>query len=208
MFIKISGPTYRVKFVLSTNDEKDVDKIEKELAEMDTQFPTDSQARSANVTYNGRTFTVFDFMKYLTDKVDELKNKQVQDVYKSTLFGGLNYLSADPEIAQDQLQRDLASLERQIVERENNIIDIDTYVMQLVTGKEGARLNLQHTHAKFIKVAEDDMVKEADEVIEDYYNELYEDSEGSPDYGTALEHPEQTKDELSTEIRHHKFKKK
>jgi hypothetical protein len=95
-----------------------------------------------------------------------------------------------------------------MVERENNLIDIDTYMMQLVTGKEGATLNLSHTNDKFIKIAEDDMVKQADEEIEDYYNELYEDSEGSPDFGTALVYPKETRDELTTKIHHHKFKKK
>lgn len=194
----------------------DVDKIEKELAEIAIQFFTDSQLKAANVTFNGRTSTVYDFKKDLQDQVDKIKSKDIKSVYQSTLFGNLDYLGSDPEVMQDELQRELASLERQIVERENNIIDIDTYVAQLVTNKEGARFTMQHTNAKFIKIAEDDdiksskddMIKEADEEIEDYYNDLYEGSEGSPDYGTALEHPEETIDQLSTEIRHHKFKKK
>jgi len=208
MFIKISAPTYNPSFVKNNTDLQDVDKIEKELAKIDLMFPTDTQAKSATTTFNGRTITVFAFGQILEDQIDKLKNKDIQEVYKSTLFDGINYLKADPEIAQQQLQKDLASLERQMVERENNLIDIDTYMMQLVTGKEGATLNLSHTNAKFIKIAEDDMVKQADEEIEDYYNELYEGSEGSPDFGTALEHPKETRDELTTKIYHHKFKKK
>ena len=210
IFIKVSGPpTYTLKFVKTPVDLKDVDKIEKELAEINVQYPTDAEAKTKNVRFNGRTMTVFDFGQMLEDAVDKVQDTKIQDMYKSTLFGGgIDYLHADPEIAQDQLQKDLASLERQIVERENNLIDIDTYVLQLVTGKEGAQLNIGHTNAKFIKIAEDDLVKQADEEIEDYYNELYEDSEGSPDFGTALEHPEETKNELTPDIHHHKFKKK
>jgi hypothetical protein len=64
-----------------------------------------------------------------------------------------------------------------------------------------------HTNAKFVKLAED-IIKEADEEIENYYNDLYDESEGSPNFGTALEHPIETRNELSTKIHHHKFKKK
>ena len=50
-------------------------------------------------------------------------------------------------------------------------------------------------------------VKEADAEIEDYYNDLYEDSEGSPEYGTALEHPEESRKTLTTDIPKHQHKK-
>jgi hypothetical protein len=208
MFIKISAPLYLQSFVKNNTDLQDVDKIEKELAKIDSMYPTDSQKRSNRTSFVGRNMSVFDFAQMLEDQVDKLKDKEVREMYNSTVFDGINYLHADPEIAQQQLQKDLASLERQMVERENNLIDIDTYMMQLVTGKEGASLNLSHTNAKFIKTAIDDMVKQSDEEIEDYYNELFEDSEGSPDFGTALEHPEETRNELTTKIHHHKFKKK
>ncbi len=208
MFIKISAPLYLQSFVKNNTDLQDVDKIEKELAKIDSMYPTDSQKRSNRTSFVGRNMSVFDFAQMLEDQVDKLKDKEVREMYDSTVFDGINYLHADPEIAQQQLQKDLASLERQMVERENNLIDIDTYMMQLVTGKEGASLNLSHTNAKFIKTATDDMFKQSDEEIEDYYNELFEDSEGSPDFGTALEHPEETRNELTTKIHHHKFKKK
>jgi hypothetical protein len=50
-------------------------------------------------------------------------------------------------------------------------------------------------------------IKESDAEIEDYYNDLYEDSEGSPEYGTALEHPKETRYILTKDIPHHKHKK-
>jgi len=212
MFIKISAPNYTIKFVKNSADFDDIEKIEKELAEIATLFPTDSQKRATNVTFLGRTYDVFTFVQKLQDKVEEIKNKQIKDLYNSTLFGGINYLNADPEIAQDQLQKDLASLERQIVERENNLIDIDTYMMQLVTGKEGAQLNISHTNAKFVKIADQPTEEEVLEPVKDYFNKLYEDTPGSPDMGDLYTHPEKHRNELSTEAQvksdKPKFKKK
>jgi hypothetical protein len=50
-------------------------------------------------------------------------------------------------------------------------------------------------------------IKESDTEIEDYYNDLYEDSEDSPEYGTALEHPKETRYTLTVDIPKHKHKK-
>ena len=50
-------------------------------------------------------------------------------------------------------------------------------------------------------------IKESDAEIEDYYNELYEDSEGSPEFGTALEHPKETRNVPTEDIPKHKHKK-
>jgi hypothetical protein len=43
------------------------------------------------------------------------------------------------------------------------------------------------------------MDKEADKVTKKYFNELYEDSEGSPNYGDVLENPENYHHTLTTE---------
>jgi hypothetical protein len=208
MFIKISALPYNIKFVKTTNDFNNVDKIEKELAEIKNIYPTDSEAKIAKVTYDNKVYSVFDFRELLKNQIDKITNKNVTDMYNSTIFGGLNYLNVNPELLQEKVQKELASLERNIIERENNLADIDLLMTQLVLNKEGVQMSIQHTNAKFVKTAEDDMVKEADEVIEDYYNKLYQDSKGSPDFGTALEHPEETKNELTTNIHHHRFKKK
>jgi adenylate cyclase len=213
MFIKISGPSlYIAKFVKTQADLQDVDKIEKELAEINVQYPTDAEAKTKNVKFDGRTLSVFAFGQMLEDSVDKVADNKVQDMYNSSLFGGINYLDADPEIAQEQLQKDLASLERQIVERENNLIDIDTYMMQLVTGKEGAQLNISHTNAKFVKIADQPSEEEVLEPVKDYFNKLYQDTPGSPDMGDLYTHPEKHRNELSTEAEiksdKPKFKKK
>ena len=59
--------------------------------------------------------------------------------------------------------------------------------------------------SKFILASK--FVKEADEEIENYYNELFDDTEDSPEYGTALEHPQQTRNILTKDIPKHKHKK-
>lgn len=212
MFTKISAPNYNPTFVKNTSDLQDVDKIEKELAKIDSMYPTDAQAKSNYVVFNGSRITVFDYGTKLQEAVDKNKDKEVREMYNSTIFDGINYLHADPEIAQQQLQKDLASLERQMVERENNLIDIDSYMMQLVTGKEGAQLNLSHTNAKFIKVADQPTEEEVLEPVKDYFNKLYQDTPGSPDMGDLYTHPEKHRNELSTEAQvksdKPKFKKK
>ena len=212
MFTKISAPNYNPTFVKNTSDLQDVDKIEKELAKIDLMYPTDAQAKSNYVIFNGSRITVFDYGTKLQEAVDKNKDKEVREMYNSTVFDGINYLHADPEIAQQQLQKDLASLERQMVERENNLIDIDTYMMQLVTGKEGAQLNISHTNAKFVKIADQPTEEEVLEPVKDYFNKLYQDTPGSPDMGDLYTHPEKHRNELSTEAQvktdKPKFKKK
>ena len=57
---------------------------------------------------------------------------------------------------------------------------------------------MANNKSKFIKTA-GDMDKEADKVTKKYYNDLYDDSEGSPNYGDILEHPEDYHHTLTTE---------
>jgi len=159
-----------------------------------------------------------DFIDKLNKKIKSINDMAIYtgeyaDFLNSDVFAGLGAsfgLNPSEEATQWQGPRDLASLERLIRARQENIEDIDAYIFDLVTGGEFTPFssNIAHTNAKFVKTAKDDLVKEADEEIENYYNNLYQDSEGSPDYGTALEHPEETKNELSTKIHHHRFRKK
>jgi hypothetical protein len=62
-----------------------------------------------------------------------------------------------------------------------------------------------NTKSKFVLASK--FIKESDAEIEKYYNDLYEDSEGSPDYGTALEHPKETRNISTEDIPKHKHKK-
>jgi len=62
-----------------------------------------------------------------------------------------------------------------------------------------------NTKSKFVLASK--YIKESDTEIEDYYNDLYEDSEDSPEYGTALEHPKETRYILTKDIPKHDHKK-
>lgn len=167
---------------------------------------------------DGKKVKVKDFISKLERQSRDLENKPVftgeyADFLNSELMAGIGatlQLNPSEEAYRWQGPRDLAALERQIRARKENIEDIDSYIFDLVTGGEFTLFssNIAHTNSKFVKIAEEDMTKEADEVIEEYYNELYQDSEGSPDFGTALEHPKETRNELTTKIHHPRFKKK
>ena len=62
-----------------------------------------------------------------------------------------------------------------------------------------------NTKSKYVLASK--FIKESDAEIEDYYNDLYEDSEGSPEYGTALEYPKETRNLPTEDISKHKHKK-
>ena len=134
-------------------------------------------------------------------------------MYDTSLFqniGGKNVdISSDD--AQEGLKRDIAALERQIQEREQTLAEIDNYVVTLLSG-EMSQLNIAHTNAKFVKIADKPSEEEVLEPVEDYFDKLYDETPGSPNYGKLMTHPEKHRGELSTEaqVGHSKpkFKKK
>jgi hypothetical protein len=184
-------------------------KLQKEIDDLEKKYTPDKRI-SVNVKFDNKNYTIDKFLKLLKQQIFDLNEKKtLKSTYDSFLFhdiGGKN-MDVTTTDAQNSLKRDIAALEKQIQVREQTLAEIDNYVVSLLSG-EMAQLNISHTNAKFIKIAKEDMQKEADEEIENYYNELYEGSEGSPDFGTALEHPEETRNELTTKIHHHKFRKK
>jgi prefoldin subunit 5 len=210
MFNKVLAQTeiYTTKLTKADFD-KNQSKVQQEITEIEKKY--DNLKRlSTDVTFNGKKQRLDQFLKLLKQRLFDLKEiKTVRESYDTPLFGNIGGKNVDVSAAdaQERLKREVAALEKQIQVREQTLAEIDNYVVSLLTG-EMAQLNIAHTNAKFIKIAEDDMVKEADEEIEDYYNSLYDDSEGSPDFGTALEHPKETRNELTTKIHHHRFKKK
>ena len=211
MFRKVIAQVdnYVSKLTKADFDQKPI-KIKKEIDDLEKKFPLNKQI-SVNVKFDNQNLTVDKFLKLLKQQIADLNEKKdIKGAYDTSLFqniGGKN-MDVSTQDGYEGLQRDIAALEKQIQVREQSLAEIDNYVVTLLSGEMG-QLNLSaHTHAKFIKIAKDDMLKEADEEIENYYNELYEDSEDSPDFGTALEHPEETRNELTTKIHHHRFRKK
>jgi len=166
--------------------------------------------------YNNRLVLVTEYKTTLEQQAVVLESKlKYENIEASSAVSGsaAGPLGIKPSESSNEWQGrgDIESLQRLIRQRQENIADIESYIFGLVTGVDQFtpyKTDVAHTNAKFIKIAEDDMLKKADEEIEDYYNELYEDSEGSPDFGTALEHPKETRNELTTKIHHHRFKKK
>ena len=103
-------------------------------------------------------------------------------------------------IGSEQTQ-ELASLEASYKETLKKINILDKVYAELVRNPTnlnlGAIINA-HSSSKFVKLAEKD-IKEADERIEDYYNN---EMDYAP-YGTALEHPEETKNIPTKDIKVH-----
>jgi hypothetical protein len=166
--------------------------------------------------YNNRLVSVAEYKTTLEQQAVVLESKQkYENIEASSAVSGsaAGPLGIKPSESSNEWQgrADIESLQRLIRQRQENIADIESFIFGLVSGVDqfsAFKTDIAHTNAKFIKIAEDDMLKKADEEIEDYYNELYEDSEGSPDFGTALEHPKETRNELTTKIHQHRFKKK
>jgi len=166
--------------------------------------------------YNNRLVSVAEYKTTLEQQALVLESKQkYENIEASSAVSGsaAGPLGIKPSESSNEWQgrADIESLQRLIRQRQENIADIESYIFGLITGVDQYSAfapNVAHTNAKFVKMAEDDTLKKADEEIENYFNELYEDSEGSPDFGTALEHPKETRNELTTKIHHHRFKKK
>ena len=124
---------------------------------------------------------------------------------------GSKNVEVSTEESRERLKKDIAALEKQIQVREQTLAEIDNYVVTLLTG-EIAQLNIAHTNAKFIKIANQPSEEEVLEPVEDYFDKLYDDTPGSPNYGKLMTHPEKHRNELSTEAQVEnskpKFKKK
>lgn len=216
MFKKIFAQIQEYTTTLSKQDfDKDEVKVSKEIENIEKKFTPDKLI-SVNVKFNNKTYTLDEYLKLLKQqKQDFAEKKSIKKEYDNFLFhniGGKN-VDVSTQEGQDQIKRELAAIEKQIQIQEETLAQIDNYVVTLLSG-EMANLNIAHTNAKFVKIAED-MVKNADEEIEDYYNDLYEGTPGNPPYGSALEHPEENRNKLTEDITKHsssspqpKFKKK
>jgi primosomal protein N'' len=180
--------------------DNNLSKIEQEISNIEKKYKFDQQI-STNVKFDNKKFTLDQFLKKLKQQVFDIKEKKnVGQMYDTSLFqniGGKNVdISSDD--AQEGLKRDIAALERQIQEREQTLAEIDNYIVTLLSG-EMSQLNISHSNAKFVKIADRPSEDEVLGPVEDYFNELYDDTPGSPNYGKLMTHPEKHRNELSTE---------
>jgi primosomal protein N'' len=185
-------------------------KIQQEITNIEKAYKLDQQI-STNVIFDNKKYTLDKFLKLLKQQIFDLKEKKdIKKMYDTSLFhniGGKN-VEVSTQEAQDGLKRDIAALERQIQEREQTLAEIDNYVVTLLSG-EMAQLNIAHTNAKFVKIADKPSEEEVLEPVEEYFNDLYNDTPGSPNYGKLMTHPDKHRNELSTEAQTSKpkFKK-
>jgi hypothetical protein len=216
MFRKITSqidtlPEYTT--TLTKPDLANVAKVEEEIKNIELKFPLHQQI-ATNVTFDNKEQTLDQFLKVLKQaKFDANETKEIKSGYDSFLFhniGGKN-VDVSTQEGQDQIKRELAAIEKQIQIQEETLAQIDDYVVSLLTG-EMSQLNIAHTNSKFVKIADRPTEEEVLEPVEEYFNNLYQDTPGSPNMGKLYTHPEKHRNQLSTEAQvgnsKPKFKKK
>jgi hypothetical protein len=198
----VNDPRYSdyTKTFLTPQDVKsDKGLVAAEVDRLKNIIPT---GQTSIVDENGRTVDKALFLQRMNGALKSLEQQQgFSDVLGSELVSGSG-LTSDykigeiPEQTDAENKRELASLQRLIRERQENLAEIDGYLLRLLMGKPFQAFTATSNN-KFVKVA-DDMDKQADQVTKKYFNDLYEDSEGSPNYGDILENPEDYHHTLTT----------
>jgi hypothetical protein len=204
--------TYTTK--LSKPDfDTNVEKITAEIEKIEKDFQYFKRI-AVNVKFDNKNYKLDKFLQLLKQqKEDLIEKKNVKQMYDTSLFhniGGKN-VDVSTSDSREGLKRDQAALAKQIQNLEEDLARIDLYVVSLLSG-EDAKLSLQHTNAKFIKIADQPTEEEVLEPVEEYFDKLYDETPGSPNYGKLMTHPEKHRNELSTEASTQtskpKFKKK
>jgi hypothetical protein len=204
--------TYTTK--LSKPDfDTNVEKITAEIEKIEKDFQYFNRI-AINVKFDNKNYKLDKFLQLLKQqKEDLIEKKNVKQMYDTSLFhniGGKN-VDVSTSDSREGLKRDQAALAKQIQNLEEDLARIDLYVVSLLSG-EDAKLSLQHTNAKFIKIADQPTEEEVLEPVEEYFDKLYDETPGSPNYGKLMTHPEKHRNELSTEASTQtskpKFKKK
>ena len=199
---------------LSKSDfEKNELKIDQEIKNIEKKYPLHQQV-DVKVNFDNKKQNLEDFLKLLKQqKADLEEKKNIGSMYDTSLFQNIGSKNVDlsTEEARESLKREIAAIEKQIQVREQTLAEIDNYVVTLLTGEMG-QLNIAHTNAKFIKVAEQPSEEEVLKPVEEYFDKLYDDTPGSPNMGKLYTHPEKHRNQLSTEASSEntkpKFKKK
>jgi predicted HAD superfamily phosphohydrolase len=90
----------------------------------------------------------------------------------------------DEETDQDISQQETASIQAQITEIETSLEEIDTFILELLSGKPIRDFKVVGSNNKFIKVADEHENNKKE--VRKYFNDLYEETPGSPDYGDEM----------------------
>jgi hypothetical protein len=173
---------------------QEIKNVEKLISNGETKIINEKNISEDIKAFESRLNKKIKSNEYSLSRQKELKNLQNTDLFKSLDMQD-DVLTFDSETDDEDLKRQLAAVIDLIRETKKNIAALDKFWLSALTNKG---LNLAKNKSKFIKTA-DDMDKEADKVTRKYYNDLYDDSEGSPNYGDILEHPEDYHHTLTTE---------
>jgi len=173
---------------------QEIKNVEKLISNGETKIINEKNISEDIKAFESRLNKKIKSNEYSLSRQKELKNLQNTDLFKSLDMQD-DVLTFDSETDDEDLKRQLAAVIDLIRETKKNIAALDKFWLSALTNKG---LNLAKNKFKFIKTA-DDMDKEADKVTRKYYNDLYDDSEGSPNYGDILEHPEDYHHTLTTE---------
>jgi ribonucleotide reductase alpha subunit len=167
-------------------------KILKELDKLKNQSP------SAVIRgFDGKNYKVQDYMKTLQNQAFQVS--KIGPKVEATPGIELEDIPQSEESKQTFLEQEMASLQSSILDAENNVELIDTYILGLLTGKDFTEFKMANNN-KFVKVAKDEKLEkfrkqEVLDPVEEYYNDLFDDTPGSPNYGTDMTH---TVEELET----------
>jgi hypothetical protein len=139
--------------------------------------------------FDGKNYKVEDYIKMLQGQAYTLST--VGPNVEQSPGIELESIPQSEESKQTFLEQEIASLQGQILEAENNLELIDTYILELLTGKEFREFRPANNNNKFIKLSEKETTKtfEEEEVLEpvkDYFNDLYEETPGSPNMGDYM----------------------
>ena len=140
--------------------------------------------------FDGKNYTVEDYMKTLQNQAFQVS--KIGPKVEATPGIELEDIPQSEESKQTFLEQEMASLQSSILDAENNVELIDTYILGLLTGKDFTEFKMANGN-KFVKVAKDEKLEkfrkqEVLDPVEDYFNELLDDSFGSPNYGTDMTH--------------------
>ena len=213
MFRKVEAQIETYNTLLSKADlDTNEQKVKDEIAKVERTYTPDRRL-AVDVKFDNKTMKLDKFLSLMKQQLSDISEKKnVREMYDTNLFHNIDGENIDvsTEDAREGLKRDIAALERQIQEREQTLAEIDNYVVTLLSGEMG-QLNIAHTNSRFVKTADKPSKEEILYPVEDYYNELYDDTPGSPNYGKLMTHPERHRNELSTEAQtktsNPKFKK-
>lgn len=189
--------TKLVKKDFQSNDKlnQEIKNLEKLISLGETQILNENNKIENIKDFQARLNKSIKLNDYSLGRQKELKNLQDTNLFESLDMQGAD-LKFDREADDEDVKRQLAAVLDLIREAKSNIAKLDKFWMNLLNNK--GFTSFSDKNSKFIKLA-DDMKKEADEVIEEYYDDLYEDSEGSPNYGKILNNPEKYHHTLTTD---------